>query len=320
MRSNSAPKPPSARPQTAERSAPKPPHTRPTSAGASRSSSGGLRRFSGADVPPCPKLGGADVVPQGSTGGDGPAALPSVPPLERRDSVGSAFASVQVEVEKRVFSVALDVGQGWNQWPTPRVPSAAEWSRQGQGGPPRPLRPNSAGLGSARSSRSNSDPTLRRPTLCPAFLSRGVCNHPDCPHIHEVCQSRRLSDAAGCRKMPWEDCGRLRPADEATCAKVPCRFLAVLGSCPHGSLCIYSHDAAATKSGRPPSLPPSARGGRPLSARVGHARRATPRVASSGSRKALVHIPSATSLASDGIGSRPDGVISLARDTLCLNP
>lgn len=71
---------------------------------------------------------------------------------------------------------------------------------------------------------------LRRLTFCPRMRAKGYCRLPSCPFVHEVCRPRKEFDPLYCANAP------------RFCHMLPCRFFAVLGCCPHGESCIYSHD------------------------------------------------------------------------------
>jgi len=82
-------------------------------------------------------------------------------------------------------------------------------------------------------------PVERRLTLCPQMRHKGFCRLPSCPFVHEVCRPKREFEPLYCAKAPrW-------------CQKVPCRFFSVLGVCPHGENCAYSHEVA--KAPAPPA-------------------------------------------------------------------
>mmetsp|Transcript_2420 Transcript_2420/g.5757 ORF Transcript_2420/g.5757 Transcript_2420/m.5757 type:complete len:331 (-) Transcript_2420:69-1061(-) len=73
----------------------------------------------------------------------------------------------------------------------------------------------------------------RRLTFCPRMRAKGFCRLPSCPFVHEVCRPRREFDPLYCASAP------------RCCQDVQCRFFAVLGCCPHGDNCIYSHAVPA---------------------------------------------------------------------------
>jgi len=71
---------------------------------------------------------------------------------------------------------------------------------------------------------------LRRLTFCPRMRAKGYCRLPSCTFVHEVCRPRREFEPLYCANAP------------RFCSMLPCRFYTVLGCCPHGESCIYSHD------------------------------------------------------------------------------
>jgi len=74
----------------------------------------------------------------------------------------------------------------------------------------------------------------RRLTFCPQMRAKGYCRLPSCRYVHEVCRPKREFEPLYCAKAP------------RSCVMVPCRFFSVLGMCPHGENCVYSHDVAHT--------------------------------------------------------------------------
>lgn len=102
--------------------------------------------------------------------------------------------------------------------------------------------PSAHGLVDKRDLPTPVDPFehLRRLTFCPRMRAKGYCRLPSCTFVHEVCRPRREFDPLYCANAP------------RFCSMLPCRFLAVLGCCPHGESCIYSHDIAPLP---PPSDP-----------------------------------------------------------------
>ncbi|CAJ1436079.1 unnamed protein product, partial [Effrenium voratum] len=77
--------------------------------------------------------------------------------------------------------------------------------------------------------REMADSSQRRLTFCPRMRAKGYCRLPSCNFVHEVSRPRREFDPLYCANAP------------RTCGEVPCRFMAVLGCCPHGDGCVYSH-------------------------------------------------------------------------------
>lgn len=151
--------------------------------------------------------------------------------------------------------------------------------------------------------------TLRKSALCPNLRLRGVCRLPDCPYVHEVGRARRLRDSPGWKRMPWEMCRAARACDRQDCQAVPCRFVELLGACPYGSACNYSHlPKAAVAPVRPTSACSTSRLDSPIRRR---------RFVASGPARGVARCLSELSLvaASDGLGSRHAGVLQLARDS-----
>lgn len=70
----------------------------------------------------------------------------------------------------------------------------------------------------------------RRLTFCPQMRAKGYCRLPSCPYVHETCRPKREFEPLYCAKAP------------RNCITVPCRFFSVLGMCPHGDNCVYSHN------------------------------------------------------------------------------
>jgi hypothetical protein len=86
-----------------------------------------------------------------------------------------------------------------------------------------------------RQSSEGSSGRERRLTMCPHMRAKGKCGLPSCPFIHEVCRSRREHTPLSAGNPLYNTCA------PKTCGSVPCRFFKVLGSCPHGDNCVYSH-------------------------------------------------------------------------------
>jgi len=90
--------------------------------------------------------------------------------------------------------------------------------------------PSAKGLVDNRELPPDAEPE-RRLTFCPRVRAKGFCRLPSCTYVHEVCRPRREFDPLYCANAP------------RSCKMIPCRFFAVLGFCPHGDSCIYSHAA-----------------------------------------------------------------------------
>jgi len=93
--------------------------------------------------------------------------------------------------------------------------------------------PSAKGLVDNRELPPDAEPE-RRLTFCPRVRAKGFCRLPSCTYVHEVCRPRREFDPLYCANAP------------RSCKMIPCRFFAVLGFCPHGDSCIYSHSAPAS--------------------------------------------------------------------------
>jgi len=81
-------------------------------------------------------------------------------------------------------------------------------------------------------SESAPDVGKRKLTICPYMRQKGVCRCPSCPYIHEVFRPKKLHTPFYNTHAPKE------------CKQVPCRFIAVMGQCPYGDRCVYSHEGA----------------------------------------------------------------------------
>eukprot|EP00930_Biecheleria_cincta_P030356 TRINITY_DN21023_c0_g2_i1.p1 TRINITY_DN21023_c0_g2~~TRINITY_DN21023_c0_g2_i1.p1 ORF type:complete len:361 (+),score=24.29 TRINITY_DN21023_c0_g2_i1:216-1298(+) len=92
--------------------------------------------------------------------------------------------------------------------------------------------PSSRGLTDERDVPTEPNGPERRLTFCPQMRAKGYCRLPSCRYVHEVCRKKREFEPLYCAKAP------------RNCIMVPCRFFSVLGMCPHGENCVYSHDVA----------------------------------------------------------------------------
>jgi len=75
---------------------------------------------------------------------------------------------------------------------------------------------------------------VRRLIVCPNMKVTGMCRLPSCPYIHEVNRKRK-------EHLPLYNANAPR-----MCEEVMCRFMEVLGTCPHGENCAYSHGPRQT--------------------------------------------------------------------------